>query len=264
MFTFITSVKHPEHSKSYEKVWGLLRNTLQSVCNQTAEDFRVIVVCNSAPDRFKDLPRVAEHTTFIEVPFEPTVKVEREPKAHIKLDKGTKRAVGVIEAAKHKPEYVMFFDADDFVRKDIVEYCHDHPGKNGWYIHKGFLLMGDRYARQGHFNRRCGTCNIISYRLLASQIDLSKINPIDRDSIVSSMDSFFLNFILGSHKYCPDYFKEHKTPLKKYPDRAAVWFLGHGENVLMNQAEKVSRRLRPLDESMRNYFSIPEAAAVES
>jgi glycosyltransferase involved in cell wall biosynthesis len=257
MFVFITSVKHPHHSKSYEKVWGLLKNTLKSICNQTDDDFRVIVVCNDVPDEFKDISTVAGHTTFVRVPFPPIPRNDEQPKAHIKLDKGTKRAVGLREAAKYSPDYVMFFDADDFVGRDIVEYCRAHPGRNGWYIHKGYLLLGDLYAKQNHFNRRCGTCNIISFGLLMKHLDASKINPLDRDSIVSSVDNFFLNFILGSHKYAPDFFQERGTPLKRYPRRAAIWLLDHGENVLDNQAGKVNRRLRPMDDGMRDYFNIP-------
>lgn len=45
MFIFITAVRHPKTSASYERVESLLNRTLSSVCNQTDGEFRVIVVC---------------------------------------------------------------------------------------------------------------------------------------------------------------------------------------------------------------------------
>ena len=52
MITFITSIRHPNNSIFYERVWDLLEATLYSVCSQTNGDFRVIVVCNEILDDF--------------------------------------------------------------------------------------------------------------------------------------------------------------------------------------------------------------------
>lgn len=257
MIVFITSVKHPTHSVSYEKVWKLLEATLFSVCNQTHESFRVIVVCNRVVHHFEETERIHRHTEFVVVDYPPISENQTLTSDDKKRDVGVKYTVGLLEARKYAPEYIMFFDADDLVGNDIVEYANSHPCENGWYIDRGYIMLGNRYSKLDEFNAYCGTCNIFSFALLMDHLDPTRIDIANRDSIFAHVNDHFLRFILGSHKYAPDFFAEAGTPLKLFPKRAAMWLLDHGENRggKRGNKRKLVGETFPLDESVREYFS---------
>ncbi len=67
MIVFITSLRHPANAHSYPRVLHLLEDTLRSVCNQTTDNFRVIVVCNEIPTLSFSHPNIS----FVAVPFPP-------------------------------------------------------------------------------------------------------------------------------------------------------------------------------------------------
>ena len=71
MIVFITSIKHPACSKSYQRVWELLNNTLNSICNQKNKDFKVVVVCNSMLPLKKKRKKILTVTEFVTVNFPP-------------------------------------------------------------------------------------------------------------------------------------------------------------------------------------------------
>lgn len=73
MITFITSIRHPNSSHNYIRVWEILKKTLYSVCGQSNENFRVIVVANEILDDFSDDNRIV-NTEFIEVDFPSSVE----------------------------------------------------------------------------------------------------------------------------------------------------------------------------------------------
>ena len=258
MLVFITSVKHPTHSFAYEKVWALLEATLTSVCNQTDGSFRVIVVCNQAPCDFKEATQIHAHTEFVVVDYPPISTSKTLTSDDKKLDVGIKYVVGLLEARKYAPEYIMFFDADDLVGNDIAEYAKSHPHENGWFIDRGYLTLGNRYSMLENFNAYCGTCNILNFPLLMKHIDPMQIHIASRDSICAHVDDYFLRFILGSHKYTPDFLAKEGTPLKPFPKRAAMWLLDHGENRGGNRGHKLKLigRTFPFDNAMRQYFNI--------
>ncbi len=130
MLVFITSVRHPHNSSDYTRVESLLRSTLASVCAQTVQDFRVVVVCNRRPAG--SFPPQVE---FVVVDFPPP-SVEAGPmtgREAVLLDKGTKLAVALVAAQRHHPDYVMKFDADDFVSRRLVGFLATQEGP-GWFV----------------------------------------------------------------------------------------------------------------------------------
>src|SRR5262245_10744786 len=136
MLVFVTSHRHPQNSNSYDKVELLLEKTLASVCAQTRDEFRVIVVCHKIPKIQFD-PRFVE---FVIVDFPPpsAVSVPQTGIQAVRLDKGSKLLVGLLEARKLNPTYVMIFDADDRVSNRLAAYAHAHPFENGWYFPTGY------------------------------------------------------------------------------------------------------------------------------
>jgi hypothetical protein len=69
MLVFVTSVKHPDNSQSYDQVWRLLNKTLFSVCSQQDLNFRVIVVCDKQLPLFHHEELIHKYTEFVEVDF---------------------------------------------------------------------------------------------------------------------------------------------------------------------------------------------------
>lgn len=265
MFVFITSVRHPIHSFSYEKVWELLKTTLVSVCNQTDQCFRVIVVCNRILHDFKEIASIDGHTEFVVVDYPPISPLNVLTDEEKKRDRGIKYTVGLMQARKYAPDYVMFVDADDFVGSDIVEYSTLHPREHGWFIDKGYVLLGGRCSELNDFNAHCGTCNIFDFALLMNYIDSARIDIAIRDTIFGHVNECFFRYVLGSHKYAPGFFEKEGASLKPFPKRGALWLLDHGENWggMRGAKRKLMRKLMGprvrFDAALRQYFNIQTA-----
>ncbi len=172
MITFIICVKHYENCHSYESTWKLLENTLVSVCNQTDENFDVIVVSNKTLDDFSNNPKI-KNVKFIEVDWEPPslsnqwqIRTQIDTGtaiAQIRLDRGTKYTLTLSQVQKtdNQNHYVMFVDADDFIHKKLAEYVNN-SNKDFLKVSNGYMLGSKNSFREffpapiwpyGGFNR---------------------------------------------------------------------------------------------------------------
>lgn len=231
MIIFITTIKHPDNSHNYHKIAYLLERTLKSVCTQTDKNFRVLVVCNSKPDITFD----ADLVEFIVLDnfASPSIDVAKKMSIdNIRLDKGTKYLMGCQYAARFKPDYIMFFDADDFISRDIVGYLNQHKGENGFIIDQGYIYRdGGLLIRElPHFNTRCGTSVIFNPKLfkLPKNID----STMSKSQLLAQIDKKYVCEILGAHKFSADYFKQQGCAFKILPKQLAIWVLETGENTL--------------------------------
>jgi glycosyltransferase involved in cell wall biosynthesis len=228
MLVFITSLRHPKNSSDYNKVEYLLDRTLRSVCAQTNNDFRVIVVCNQVPNNMADLPNVV----FVKVDFLPPSDAQqaRTGMSAVLKDKGSKYIVGLKKAEEFNPDYVMFFDADDYLHKDIAKYVNAHRGEHGWYVDKGFVYRdgGLLIAKTDNFHQVCGSSIILKFDLLR-QPDTLAIDS-SQDSIMQLVDHDFMFSVLGGHRKVPAWFAERGHTMQAFPFAAAVWLTNTGEN----------------------------------
>jgi glycosyltransferase involved in cell wall biosynthesis len=228
MLVFITSLRHPKNSKDYQNIELLLMRTLQSVCAQTDTDFYVIVVCNQLPANFPDLPNVC----FVQVDFPPPSAINNAQTGMpaLQKDKGTKYLIGLKKAEEFKPDYVMFFDADDYVHQDIAKYVNANLGENGWYIDKGLVYRdgGLLISKTDNFNQVCGTSNIFNFDLLRQTMPYNL--DASQDSLLGLVDNEFIFTILGGHRKVPAWFAERGHALKAFPFAAAIWLTNTGEN----------------------------------
>ena len=234
MITFITSVRHPNNSIFYERVWDLLRDTLFSVCSQTCPDFKVIVVCNKILDKFEDNHRIHGKVDFVTVDFPPPSLAQGAitgvPACN--LDRGLKFVVGLIAAKKYDPEYVMFFDADDFIADSISDFCSKNPGRMGWYFDYGMYTQNGFITYRNNFNETCGTSHILNYSVLCKDIPFKDLDvdatPAD---ILKFVHPFFVKGVLGCHMNYGVFFFNCHQPIEKYPlNDTAVYNMGTGEN----------------------------------
>ncbi|MCK5361144.1 MAG: glycosyltransferase family 2 protein [Gammaproteobacteria bacterium] len=227
MFIFITSLKHPKNCYSYERVGYLLDKTLQSVCQQTDIDFKVLVVCNQIPDI-----KVSQHVEFIEVDFPAPSHLDHPHTGMdaIRVDRGSKYMAGLIYARRYDPLFIMFFDADDFISNQIVEFVAGQTVQSGWYIDSGYQYQfGDsRLTHLPDFYFHCGTSLIYPYRMLDIPEAIIK-NP-DFLSIQQHTDGKYLKHVLGSHRLSVSIHQSQGHAFNPVPFPAAIWMLGNGEN----------------------------------
>ena len=225
MLAFITTLRHPQNSADYSRVEALLQDTLASVTRQTCDDYMVIIVGNRRPSF--SLP---ERTVFIEVGFPPP-SVHNGPRtgpAPVIWDKGTKNAIGLIAARDYGPEYVMPFDADDFVHRDIAGFAKAHPGSAGWVATRGWIYSRSRnaYAWRRRFYQHCGTSFIIPWE--AYQVPAELTVTAEQQEIAAAFGERLEKVL--EHGFAYDWWREHGRTLEPLPFPGAVYHVDTGEN----------------------------------
>lgn len=226
MIAFVTSLRHPQNSADYGRVESLLEDSLQSVCSQEDEDYIVIVVGNERPT-FNLPPRVR----FIEVDF-PAPAPPSGPQTDLKSfvwDKGTKIGLGLIAAREHDPDYVMIFDADDYVSRRLVGYTRANAGAPGWFVDEGWMYSYSAgvYRPITDFHRTCGTCHIVAFSAYAVPSTLTL------DATQQQIAEAFgerLYRILGAHRNARSWLSKNGWDLSPLPFRGAVYNVDTGEN----------------------------------
>lgn len=242
MITFIICVKHYENCHSYDNTWELLKNTLISVCNQTDENFDVIVVSNKTLDDFVDNPKI-KNVKFIEVDWEPPApsdgwQIGKQINGlggmkQIRLDRGTKYILGLSEVKKKKCKqnhYVMFVDADDFIHKALAKYVNN-SNKAFLKVDKGIRLgIKNTFEYLNSFSSRCGTSNITKLEMLKQEIDFNGVDVNSpQNQIIKTTTDFYLKMIIGSHGKSFGYFTELGYKGGTIPFHAAVYNCSHNE-----------------------------------
>ena len=204
MLAFITTLRHPQNSADYGRVESLLQDTLASVTRQTSDDYVVIIVGNRRPAY--PLP---ERGLFVEVNFGPPsdVKAPQTGRASVIWDKGTKTVVGLIAARAFEPDYVMPFDADYFVHRDIAGFAHSRRGGSGWVVTRGWVYSRARnaYALRRKFFRICGTSFIVPFDAYEVPADLT-VSATQQD-IAGAFGERLENVL--EHGYAFDWWREH-------------------------------------------------------
>jgi hypothetical protein len=198
MFVFIVPLKSPARTESWQRLSAVCDRTLRSICSQTLQKFRVIIVCNQRPD-------VTLNHSAIEY-----VEVEDRPSDFGARDKWRKIKIGLIESQKYNPRFVMHCDADDCINRNLVEFSEHHPDASGWYFSKGWIWREASqwiFHRSADFQTICGTCRIMRFD------DLK--------------DHLHEEFPLFAHKETTIF----GATLKPLPFKGAIYVLGHGENL---------------------------------
>lgn len=136
MLAFITTIRHPRNSTDYGQVEEFLSDTLDSIARQACDDYVVIVVGNQKP-AFPLPPQM--HFVGVNFPPPTAQRGAQTGMGPVIWDKGTKTGIGLAAAREFSPDFVMFFDADDYLHRDVARYVHDHPDSQGWVVRKGAL-----------------------------------------------------------------------------------------------------------------------------
>jgi len=226
MIAFVTTLRHPDNAASYERVERLLQATLASVTQQDSEDYVVIVVGNRLPNF--DLPA---RVHFVPVDFAapaPPSGPMIDRGAFVR-DKGTKVGAGLIAARRFDPQFVMIFDADDFVSRRIAGFVSERPTAPGWVIDRGWMYSSLRgvFRPIERFNKTCGTSFIIPFAAYGVPSHLSVDAP---QSIIADSFGDRLASIMGAHRDAVEWHATRGRILERLPFRGAVYHVDTGEN----------------------------------
>lgn len=179
---FIIPIKSSRVSKSWSLVSKLFERSIKSICNQTSDRFRVIVICQEKPE----INFYHPYITYIQVDF-PLPKQQLQDLAlqekvdwrgieacSKEIDKGRKILTGLAYAEQFAPSHIMIVDADDCINKNIAKFVVENSNCNGWYLKKGYLYHEQSkfmHIKFKDFNQTCGSSTIVKYKLINLMFD---------------------------------------------------------------------------------------------
>lgn len=255
MLAFITTIRHPRNSASFERVGKLLSETLESICRQTDGRFVVVIVHNEMPPLPK--PLADERIRLVPVDFPAPAAVDGpvlEYSAYA-FDKGTKTAIGVRAAQDLGAQHLLFFDADDLAHHRLAEHANAQPGHPGWYSPTGFIhTIGTgivRFVPEG-FHLKNGSTGIVRTDLADVPRGLSL--TASQDEIVDMIGSRHVVQLLGNHGKWDQRLAEDGLTMDPLPFPAAVWRIGTGENVSGNLIS--GRAASTIDDRITDAFGL--------
>jgi len=225
MLAFVTSLRHPQNSADYRRVETLLEQTLASVAAQHGDDFVIIVVGNKRPDF--PLPR-RTHFIGVDFPAPAPPTGPRTDRDSFVWDKGTKIGAGLLAAREFNPDYVMIFDADDYVSNRLSAFVSSAEPQSGWVITKGWMYSYTREVVKpiDDFNRTCGTSFIMS----AAAYGVPDLPAESTQQEIAEGFGDRLYEVLGAHRHAREWFTEHSFAPAELPFRGAVYNVDTGEN----------------------------------
>jgi hypothetical protein len=215
MICFIMGLKARAICKDWPRVESLASATLHSVCQQTDQDFSVIVVCNEIPRT--TLPSGAP-VTFIAKDFPLPGGIAGHENG---LDKFRKLAHGLAAAREMKPDFVMLMDADDLVSRRLAEFANSNKASNGWMFETGYAWKyGGSWVTpvKSGFHKACGTSAIINSRLINFPAEAS-------DEALSTCI-----VLANGHTTICDTLARQGAPLDVLPFPGALYVTDHGDN----------------------------------
>ncbi len=148
----------------------------------------------------------------------------------LRLDRGCKYFMGLVQAQKFHPQHIMFFDADDFISNQIAEFANSNPHHNGWYIQDGYVYDEELklFGTISNFHQVCGTSHIVRYELYQVAHDF----PLNatQEHLLNHIDHDYLFKIIGSHRWLAEHLASQGNQLEPLPFRGALYYIGNGEN----------------------------------
>jgi hypothetical protein len=263
MLGFIVPIREKSKSQDWNKSNELLKNTLQSLCNQEDPSFMVFVVYTDMPYFLKN-----EKVFYIKYPYsfvpakeitdyETVVKVQfTDTMGQGIFDKGKRVLWGCQAAIRQGCQYVMSVDSDDLVSNKLSGFVAQNSSeKYGWFVNKGYIWnitfpwLIKVPVNMNHLN---GSTNIANINLLPE---------INFDTKNLSDVSFFI-----SHGYLKDkIFLQFKETLKPLPFYTIIYLIHDvnwsGYNAIQKKdflktLIKYIVRGKWLSKSIRNEFSI--------
>ncbi|MBD2359863.1 glycosyltransferase family 2 protein [Anabaena minutissima FACHB-250] len=235
MLVFVIPLKSQYISQSWARVCKLFERTIKSTCNQTTDEFRVIVVCNEKPN----IEFTHKNIIYIERDFVlPSLDWQGK-----NIDRTRKLITGLTYARDLKASHIMCVDADDCISKHLAKFVNSYPEANGWVIQKGYSYTEGnkiiRFMRKG-FDQYCGTSNIVRYDLY----DVPEI--LDEITEAKYVESIFNYY---RHREITKTLAKKGTPLEPLPFAGAIYTKNGQNNYL--QVEDRNKKINIKSRLMR-------------
>lgn len=238
MLAFVTSLRHPHNSSSYNRVEELFHDSVRSWIRQLDDRFVIVVVGNRDP-RVED-----PHLHFVQVDFPPPSAL-MSPRTGIPAvlqDKGSKLAVGLAMSRRLGASHIMPIDADDFVSRRIAGHVAEHPDAIGWSVRFPWRVNIERQAMRRHDG---GTFSIVRTDLFPDpQLPLS-----------ATMEQLYAGYgdklerWLGSHVHIG-----RDLGLPPLPFGGALYRVGTGES---HSGISLGGLGRPIPRAIAEEFGVP-------
>ncbi|MEP7702668.1 hypothetical protein [Paraglaciecola sp. 25GB23A] len=215
----------PLKSKQISRDWKITSDTLQqsleSLKNQTLQNFEVMVVGHECPTFLQT--SFGENIHFTAVDFAVPNRSAADF-SHQKLiqDKNMKIVTGLKALQNNNISYWYQLDSDDVLRSDFIEKIAVVEGQSGAVIEGGYLIYSEqkRYIETKQMSQYCGSTSIIAN-------DYMTIPPnVSPDSIKT------VPWARYSHRNIKQFFsKELKQPVTLINDNILGYVLGSGDNI---------------------------------
>jgi glycosyltransferase involved in cell wall biosynthesis len=214
LFCFIIPLKNQELCNSWIRTGALLQRSLNSISQQTSNNFRIIIVANALPENV-NLP---SNCIFLKTYFNtPENNIDYKD-----CDKSIRIFYALTLARTIGAKFIMPVDADDVVSNKIVEFVELQPENiNGWQVNSGYIYKEGSniiYLRYKKFFEICGTSAIFN---------------------INNWQDFFFNVPQRTNP-SKSYFRYNKdrskTKLKSLPFPGAIYSIYNGENFFLNKS----------------------------
>lgn len=257
MVVFITTVRHPENAKNFSQIEKLLSLTARSICAQTNQNFKFVIVCNEKPKLDIEHPNIVFHT----VDFDPPGKGKA---SELKMkdfskDKGSKLLSGILFSHQFNPEYIYVTDADDWLNINIVDCIAKGTGQDVWYSNKGcFVNYGAKSFKTKYgLIRYCGSGFAYKYSFLLELLQIAEgVNEYSsQEQLVNAISEEVLYDILGDHAVQYRMFQDMDKKVAAFPFRSICWVGGTGEN---HSGSSGGQGGTPFDAKFCSEFGLPD------
>jgi hypothetical protein len=237
----------PLIAKSKCDNWGLalrlLNDTLRSVLNQSDGNFRILIAVNDdIRPNISDDPRIDVMILRESGGTKPQSSPDRQ---WMDSDRGYKHHLMTKAGERLGAKYIMFLDADDLVRDDLVATIRDRSPTAGCILRQGFVENMETgkvlqfpnaqvetvTGLAQHFDEFCGSSTILTYPA-APRLD------------------WHLEIVGKGHQYVRDRLAELGAPAFDIMEPMAIYRLNTGINVtqhISNRSETSIRIMRVLN-----------------
>lgn len=223
MIGFVIPVKPKNVSKDWNYENLLLERTVKSICSQTDQHFRLIIVYTDRPDIIVNHPNIifthyplkAVHANEFE-DLDYVLKHYSREYAEKMMDKGKKIHYGCKKGIEAGCSYLMGVDSDDLISDRVAEFVNRNSNTNkaGWRIKKGYIYKENS-------------------PLLIKKKDIQNINGsthIIRKDLITIPDfssNLFWNYnLFEAHGYTYQRIKDfHNELLEDYPYFGTIYIV---------------------------------------
>lgn len=178
MLIFCIPLRSKEVSKDWNKVSLLFNRTLESVYNQTNENFKIFVACHQIPtlnQKYDDRVQFIIMNTKI-----PSTYMDMMWDKDTKIFTCQNAARKYLTEQKFEGAYFMNVDSDDLISNKLAEFINKKATKRVYTSRYGFIYFeGHTYMKKARrLERTCGSCFVI-------YLDLDQL-PVDDEGYLSN------------------------------------------------------------------------------